>query len=745
MAPLSQERPAQKLDTEKQSLVIAITALLLSSILAALQLLLSYVTSATSRQKTDSAAIGTWSKHTKWGFRRFWKGKVHITYGVVDLSTDAIWETLRQLERKKVLLSSKLGEYRVSEAVPLVLTKDGTKRRGDGICIRDPHTDVEVPLEKLTNEERDAVSQLEALLKPKAAFRPRSSAFSLVADLGVDAAALRTQRSEDADTIPPNCNTPLYPIRASDLISIGLLIGMKLDTVDISKRLLSMHGPHSYIFTEQIQNVGPVCRYVALAPGMMSEMIGWNYLESRTCIEMASGSISVGESCIPSQILGYNAINRIFKFVIGEDNDTQPLANTEEEEKDDSDDESNAIPQQLKSQLLSWLIAAAGDTPDDARAVSNLLSRVQEVTGTEGLSTTGIPQEMESNAQVSMKQDLGWKEIRIAPIRNQIVADNNSIWGGRWANPLTTTTALFLATCSNPAVAKAFPHTILEDWTTYNSSSAEHALNLFRQDNTIATPPPKFLLSLIKKHLVKSDAYKAVDNFGCEYGGMRSYLATNLAELVHRFTEFWYLDPVSEDSPSDPPSDQPPFPRVPILNEILAALVSGTSLSEWASTWDHAPLEGKHVRLYARSALWIQISLFDTWIGPMIDRMMGGAPIRESPIPATKEEAEQCLKASRALRPTTAWNLIRSRWMTYYLKRLAEGRDDMGDSFMSKNPREELGERWVGMEVGEPLEWLRIDAVITLRAAVMHAMLTHLDDTSILLQLKETDPLIFLS
>jgi hypothetical protein len=49
------------------------------------------------------------------------------------------------------------------------------------------------------------------------------------------------------------------------------------------------------------------------------------------------------------------------------------------------------------------------------------------------------------------------------------------------------------------------------------------------------------------------------------------------------------------------------------------------------------------------------------------------------------------------------------------------------------------------MEIGTQREWLTLDAVITIRAATVYAMLMELDDCSVLLELKGNDPLLYMT
>ena len=380
-----------------------------------------------------------------------------------------------------------------------------------------------------------------------------------------------------------------------------------------------------------------------------------------------------------------------------------------------------------------------------------------------------------------------WKEVSMGPIKKLQRGDHEKIWKGRWANPATPSIALIMATVSNPSCANGFPHELLTEWDNFNRHSAQHAI----QASNVVTSPPDLLLDLIDNHIVKSNEYNIIDNFGCEYGGLRSWIGTNLAEFVYRVTSFWNLPSTkkNEEDPDDsssacpitivvePPSDPgpstvrvepspvsagetvdetavesvdaievpPPIPPIPILNELLPVLLSSTPITSWIESYNREPIEGEHTSMLGRAVLWVQVTLLDAWIGPAIDRMMGGTSMREVPIPATKEDAEECYKASTEIKQTTAWNLVRARWLIYYTRRLAEGREGHGDSFLSKSPQPDLERRWIDMEVGEPHEWLKIDAALTIRAYILYSMLMSMNDTSVLQRLARNDPLLFIS
>ncbi|KAG8824770.1 hypothetical protein FRC17_009030 [Serendipita sp. 399] len=699
MAPFAKDSPppAGKDDTDKQSLIIAITALLLSSILAALQLLLSYVTAATSRQKTDSSAIGPWSKHTHFGFRQFWKGKLTVSFGIMDLSVDAFGQDVRLREIKKQYLRAQLSKYLINHQVALRDTRVGLTSTGQTIDLRDKVTKETVPREQLSLEEQVALSQLEVLLRGKSMPSARSSAPLFVASLGTDPSKMKPTGQKDADMIPPSCSTPLYLVRFSDLFILGLLLGMKVGSIDVSKRQLAMDNPHVRVIS---------LRSIFKTSAQFADMFVF--------------SLSLGEN---PKNLGF------VKSMSASAHEAEQI-------------------EELKNALTSVLLATGQHGKARDLAKVRLQGRQPSEQSQSQTSPTGAI-ELQDTGTINV--DVGWRTIEMEAIESKLIGDNDPIWEQRWINPLTPKTALLLAIMSNPSVAVAFPHAELEDWLNLNRESAKNALRCLAERDAVVTPPHGFLRSMVENAISRHNSFIAADaELGCQDGGMRSYLATNMAAFVKAVTPFWSL-PSSRPNQevTDGDSDvrtaiASGFPKVPILDELLVPFGAGVPMSEWAKEWDRQSSRtiGKPP---SRAVLWLQVSLLDAWIGPMIDRMMGSTIMREVPIPATKEDADACYKESLKLKQTTSWRPVRCQWMRYYLRRLAEGRGGRGDSFMSTNLRIKPEERWLHMEAGVSEEWLHLDAAITLRAAAMYGMLMALNDSSGLSQFFKADPLLFLS
>lgn len=97
--------------TERISLQVAIIAVIVSSLISILQLAIAYTTAAIDRSKTNSAAIGDWSRFTRYGFREIWKGRIQVKYGVMELSVDKLeasfsWNEIVEMTCLKVLADS---------------------------------------------------------------------------------------------------------------------------------------------------------------------------------------------------------------------------------------------------------------------------------------------------------------------------------------------------------------------------------------------------------------------------------------------------------------------------------------------------------------------------------------------------------------------------------------------------------------------------------------------------------------
>ncbi|CCA71766.1 hypothetical protein PIIN_05701 [Serendipita indica DSM 11827] len=434
---------------------------------------------------------------------------------------------------------------------------------------------------------------------------------------------------------------------------------------------------------------------------------------SHTMVNLASGNICLAQFTLSYRVVGFNFIYLCCKFVLGE-----------------TDEKIGHLP-------VGHIPARTDDSPmviDDG-IVRDDLDNILYKPMLRGHAPHAPHRSVSlGDGYVEQVPTGPWREFNVEPLKKFEQGDDEILWDGRWADPATPPMALVLATISNPASANGFPHNVLKDWDIYNRNSAQEAMKVLAPNLT--NSPPKFLLDLASRRIIHSEEYNLVNNFGCEHGGLRSWLGTNLAKFVQLVTPYWALPSGGERHTS---------PSIPILNELRSVLVSPDRMNSWIQSYNRKPIYGSNATIRARGVLWVQITLLDTWIGPAIDHMMGGTDMREVPVPATREDAEECYRFSTELYQSTAWNLVRAKWLTYYTRRLAEGRDRYGDSFLSKKPQPDLEKRWIGMEVGDPHEWLKIDAALTIRAHLLYSMLISMTDTSVLQDLAQNDPLLFIS
>lgn len=229
------------------------------------------------------------------------------------------------------------------------------------------------------------------------------------------------------------------------------------------------------------------------------------------------------------------------------------------------------------------------------------------------------------------------------------------------------------------------------------------------------------------------DEYKTASNYGCQLGGIRGWLCTNLAEFTLRVSRLWQSEPTTGD-----------YNPVPIVPQLYSLVTTGALSKEWREGYQMPEGLKKSWKLPATAMLWFQITLLDTWIARHVDIIIGETAMPEMSVPAEFRTAELCAKATTVLDQSTGWNPPRLRFCRLYLARLANGVGKTGPSFMSKTKLEDRLMGWNQMPVGAPEQWLIIDAVLSLRAVLMHTRYMLLKDSSSLLSMK-FDPMLLLA
>jgi hypothetical protein len=333
-----------------------------------------------------------------------------------------------------------------------------------------------------------------------------------------------------------------------------------------------------------------------------------------------------------------------------------------------------------------------------------------------------------------------WQEMPLKDFLRAAEGDSSLSFGGRWADPPTPIIALLMAMCGNVGVAAAFPHDTIRGWEdSMVANATREAFSTLVDTPGFAIAPHDIFhrISEALEDIMVMDEYKTVNNYGCQFGGIRGWLSTNLSEFTLRMSRIW-------------PQEHDPnlaIHPVPLLPRLFAVLQAGALSKEWGERYNHRQEEGNGWKLPVNSLLWMQISLLDTWLARHIDIMVGGTAMPEQSVPANISAAEQCAKAARqVLKQSTGWNPPRLRFCRMYLAKLANGVDGKGPSFMSTGEvfaDKKMG--WTGMPTGTPEVWMIADAVLTLRAACQHTRFMLMKDSSPLLRMRNFDPVLLLA
>lgn len=334
----------------------------------------------------------------------------------------------------------------------------------------------------------------------------------------------------------------------------------------------------------------------------------------------------------------------------------------------------------------------------------------------------------------------GWQEIPLKDFLRNAEGDSVYAWGGKWANPPTPIIALLMAMSGNVGVSAAFPHDTISSWEpSMVQRASRDAFQAIEQRPGINVAPKDIFQRIrdANTDIMVMDEFKTVNNYGCQFGGIRGWLSTNLAEFTLRMSHVWRCKNYTGND----------FEPVPILSQLFTVLKTGALSEDWGEKYNYKQEEGEGWKLPATSMLWLQITMLDTWLARHTDLIMADTAMPEPTVPADIPMAEQCARAaSQFLNQTTGWNPPRLQFCRMYLARLAGGIGQVGTSFMSNSerfPDSRMG--WKDMQLGTPDQWAIVDAVMTLRAACQHTRLMLLHDSSPLLRLRKFDPVLLLA
>ncbi|CAG8622170.1 10345_t:CDS:2 [Acaulospora colombiana] len=226
-----------------------------------------------------------------------------------------------------------------------------------------------------------------------------------------------------------------------------------------------------------------------------------------------------------------------------------------------------------------------------------------------------------------------WQEMQLKEFLRAAEGDSLLSFGGKWANPPTPNIALLMAMCGNVGVATAFPHDTIKGWEeSMVSRATREAFSTLMDLPGFAIAPRDIFhrISEAPDDIMVMDEYKTVNNYGCQFGGIRGWLSTNLSEFTLRMSRIWSQD-------HDPNLAIHP---VPLLTQLFAVLQAGALSKEWGERYNHKQEEGNGWKLPVNSLLWMQISLLDTWLARHVDIMVGGTAMPELSVPANISAAE---------------------------------------------------------------------------------------------------------
>ncbi|KAF7326148.1 hypothetical protein MKEN_00466300 [Mycena kentingensis (nom. inval.)] len=125
----------------------------------------------------------------------------------------------------------------------------------------------------------------------------------------------------DADTIPAAFDNPLIHIRLSDLISIGIALGVNLDKIDPHAPAIHMSSSHCTISTQNT-TAGPLVQFTT-APDEAFGLHRCLPLEARVLVDVAKGKLLIGSVWMRTSDWGYNSVHKALEVSLsnGKDED----------------------------------------------------------------------------------------------------------------------------------------------------------------------------------------------------------------------------------------------------------------------------------------------------------------------------------------------------------------------------------------------------------------------------------------
>ncbi|KDQ49214.1 hypothetical protein JAAARDRAFT_51853 [Jaapia argillacea MUCL 33604] len=626
---------------------------LVGLVIAFFSLVLHYVSSPDACGLADSTAISRWSLKTiyRWDYLD-WKVIVQYAHPVLT-SKDAINILMVQedlcVERLRSIPDVNVTElYQLSDGYSSSMQMNAVPKLVFTLCGAEDQR--EIPLEDLPRHHWTIAKAIEKDMAQRclSSVLCKVSWCNLMNDIGVDLALVQSTELINVDLIPSSLNAPPVQIHLSDLIDLGLLLGMKVVGVDEDNHILTMTGKHCSITTRYCKGVGQLSRYSGMASQVLPIIRAAKPKELRIAMDTAAGILQLGDSFAPTWDWGYNSVDLVLGTVLGK---------------------------------------AEGE---------------------------------------------GWEEINIKDIMGLLEGDSDVKWG-----------------VSNMAVVNAFPNVLLHSWTIEERQSACQAAfdQIHRSVKFIKAPHNLF--HAIQKNgvdILVMGNFKAANNYGCEYGGLHSWLSTNLAVFTSRLARCWPVDGITDS--------------IPILSCLYTILMEDALGTEWCKVYHQGDVtladqtdsgdEELDWKMTANSLLWMQIMMLDTWIGRKVD-LLTRRVSDEVAVPADLAAATTCANISMQLLQTTVWKKSRMEFARAYLVRLVEGVDGNPVSCISMGVGDGVAQPtlgpagWENMPFGSPEHWAAIDAVLTIRSMLLVYQLEIMNDLSALLRLHRFNLVVLLA
>ncbi|KAF9065385.1 hypothetical protein BDP27DRAFT_1228912, partial [Rhodocollybia butyracea] len=347
-----------------------------------------------------------------------------------------------------------------------------------------------------------------------------------------------------------------------------------------------------------------------------------------------------------------------------------------------------------------------------------------------------------------------WQEISLKDQMVDVEDDTNETWNGKWLMPRTPSFPFFTGICGAGAVANAFPQRFIDRWPARQRELASRkAYQLIEDIAGFLTSPRDFYSKIFEdeRDVVVPEGFKVCNGWGCEYGGLRGWLITNLAEFTYRISQCWKVE------------YQPNTHHVPILSNLKHVLRDGSLNRAWGVNYTQKRTEvysqkgtasdrNKIWRMQVSTLLFLQIMLFDSWLGNHCDMLMNNGESSEYTAPVSLTLAAKARNHPDNVEETSGWKKCRVDFTVHYLRRLANGRNGRSPSCIGVEEVLDEGfvtvdkavqeERWQDMPIGGALQWMIFDAVFTLWAITMAARLEIMKNSSVLLDLGSVDPLV---